>query len=203
MVFVMQTTKEPTSFEYKKVITTLFWVGEESGPDNANISNYGSWWQSDWQSDFGGIDDPDDRCGFQPCDFTPKENPFYFALPYSDTDDDGKRKDNARDVPWFNEYKDRESIVKNRWVEIVYNKKICYAQWEDVGPLETDDFDYVFSDGKSINTFGVNAGIDISPATWTCLGLEKNDEVEWRFISDDEVPYGPWKEIVTTGDVKH
>ena len=35
-------------------------------------------------------------------------------------------------------------MYKNRWIRIVKNEKIAYAQWEDVGPFNTDDKDYAF-----------------------------------------------------------
>jgi hypothetical protein len=164
---------------YKKVMTTLFWVGEESGPENDYIANDQSYFDEDWQEHFGGVDDPNDRCGYHPCTFTPRENPFYFALPYGDI-------------------AESTSVLKNRWIEVVYKNKKCYAQWEDVGPGAEDDFDYVFganTDPK--NTFNQKAGLDVSPAMWMCLGMPSNDYTQWRFVEESAVPQGPWREIIT------
>jgi hypothetical protein len=184
-------------YVYKNVMTTLFWAGESSDESNGFISNRQSYWDSRWLEHYGGIDSPDDRCGYYPCRFTPKENPFYFALPYGDRNADGSPKESVKLIPWYKNIAGNESIIKNIWIEIKYGVKICYAQWEDVGPFETDDFNYVFGDVKPKNTFGVSAGLDISPATWDCLGLKDNSTVGWRFVEEKDVPPGPWKSIVT------
>lgn len=187
--------------EYKKVMTTLFWVGEEADESNAFISNSKSAWDKNWMENYGGVDDPNDRCGFKPCGFEPKENPFYFALPYNDLGERGKRKDSAELIWWFDEEKESVSVVKNRWIEVKYQNSTCYGQWEDVGPLETDDFEYVFGSSPFKNEFGVGAGLDVSPALWDCLGLATNSNTEWKFIAPEDVPNGPWSEIITTSDV--
>lgn len=187
--------------EYKKVMTTLFWVGEEADASNAYISNNASAWDSHWVESYGGVDDPDDRCGFEPCKFEPNENPFYFALPYNDIDENGKWKKSAELIPWFEEEKENMSVVKNRWIEVRYAGNTCYAQWEDVGPLEIDDSEYVFGDAEPRNTFGASAGLDVSPAVRNCLGLKTNAQTEWRFVDFEDVPDGPWTDVVTTSDV--
>jgi hypothetical protein len=69
---------------HQNVMTTVFWVGEAADGDNAYISNAQSAWDGQWQEHFGGYDDPDHRSGSNPAKFTPHENPFYFALPYTD-----------------------------------------------------------------------------------------------------------------------
>ena len=74
---------------YKHTITTLFWVGEEANKDNNFISNTSSAWDEGWLEHYGGIDSPLHRCGYKPCAFKPKENPFYFALPYNDLNNNG------------------------------------------------------------------------------------------------------------------
>lgn len=186
---------------YKKTMTSLFWVGEASDAENAYIPNHESYWDSFWMDHFGGIDDPENRCGYNPCGFTPKENPFYFALPYGDRNEDGSLKASMKKIPWYKDVPEDISLLKNHWIEIVYNGKTCYAQWQDVGPNEMDDFDYVFGSAKPQNTFGVRAGLDLSPATWTCLGITNNALTEWRFVDEKDVPDGPWKKIVTTRQV--
>lgn len=182
---------------YKYALTTMFWVGEESTDDNGFIPNRKSAWDGDWQESFGGYDDPYDRCGYRPCGFEPRENPFYFALPYNDLDDDGRRKESASLVPWAEEVQTSGSILKNRWIELRYKDNTCYAQWEDAGPFSEDDFDYVFGQSEPVNQEGVGAGLDISPAAWDCLGLTTNRKVNWRFVDEAEVPPGPWKETIT------
>lgn len=182
---------------YKTVMTTLFWVGEPAGSENDYISNQQSYWDEDWQGSFGGIDDPADRCGYQPCAFEPQENPFYFALPYGEYAPDYGLKESLKKVPWYEEQENYRSILKNRWIEIRANGKTAYAQWQDVGPIEMDDFDYVFGDKPPRNSWGAGAGLDISPAVWDYLGMATNQQTSWRFVEFTEVPEGPWLEKVT------
>ena len=80
----------------KRAYTTLFWCGEAANIDNKEITNIESYWCNDWVSCFGGVDHPQNRKGFHPAEFTPKENPFYFALPYGEFNDDGTLKDQAK-----------------------------------------------------------------------------------------------------------
>jgi hypothetical protein len=76
---------------------------------------------------------------------------------------------------------------------------MCYAQWQDVGPFEVDDFDYVFgATPNPRNTFDLKAGLDVSPAVWHYLGMDDNEVTAWRFADVAHVPQGPWTEIVTT-----
>lgn len=189
--------------DYKEALTSTFWVGEVAGTDNGFISNSPSAWLLDWVEHFGGVDDPNDRCGYKPCGFEPKENPFYFALPYNDVDNEGHRRESASKIPWFEEAKERRSVVKNQWIEISHDNVSCYAQWEDVGPFQEDDFDYVFGNASPKNSRGIGAGLDISPATRDCLGHEGNTLTEWRFVRESEVPEGPWKEIITESDASN
>jgi hypothetical protein len=190
---------------YKGGIATVFWVGEAASDENDYIANDESAWDVNWEEHFGGLDDPEDRCGFLPCAFVPLENPFYVALPYSDFYDDGIRKKSASAIPWYEETEinDDESLLKNRWVEVTYRDRNCFAQVEDVGPFVSDDFAYVFGEASAPkNTFGEAAGIDVSPAMRDCLKMRRrNAEVEWRLVSPGEVPDGPWKEIITTSQV--
>jgi hypothetical protein len=190
-----ETVSQPAASEYKNVMTSLFWVGEGSGPENGYISNAPSYWDGQWQKSYGGVDSPNNRCGYKPCAFTPKENPFYFALPYGERDPNGGLRSNVKNIPWHG---DGKLLIKNRWIEIKYNGKTTYAQWQDVGPNHTDDFDYVFGNKPHKNTFGVKAGLDVSPAVWDYLGMKTNSATSWRFIDESQVPAGPWKEVVTT-----
>lgn len=190
--------------EYKSTTTTLFWVGEEADASNDHIPNDVSYWDNNWQEHFGGIDDPLYRCGYHPCTFTPKENPFYFALPYGEFVQGSapQYKESAAKIPWASVLNNGRPLLKNRWIEVRFGTQTCYGQWQDVGPGESDDFAYVFGESATPkNTFGVRAGLDISPALWTCLGLETNATTSWRFVDERDVPEGPWKEIVTTSDI--
>ncbi|MBP9710753.1 MAG: hypothetical protein KBD50_00590 [Candidatus Pacebacteria bacterium] len=188
---------------YKTTLTTQFWVGEVSDESNGFIPNHESYWDDQWMQHFGGVDDPECRKGFYPCGFTPKENPFYVALPYGEYEEESDGltlKSSTRLIPWFSPESSQE-LLKNRWVEVRYGNKTCYGQWQDVGPFLTDDFTYVFGSDAPHNTFGVGAGLDVSPALWDCLGLTTNEITKWRFVSASEVPAGPWKEIITTRGV--
>ena len=107
---------------FKETMTTLFWVGEASGEENAFIPNDQSYWDQDWQDHYGGVDDPERRSGHWPADFKPKENPFYVALPYGEFTRAGKLKRRARDIPWFTD--GVSPLLKNRWVEIVLERPV-------------------------------------------------------------------------------
>lgn len=199
---VNETTDAPVSNEtespgyswHYEIYATFFWIGEAPSGDNAGIGNDVSAWDEDWVTHYGGYDDPDCRVGYYPCNITPTENPFYFALPYNDFTDDGDRRESALRIPWYMPTSLDISLMKNRWVEIKYAGKSCYTQMEDVGPFNSNDFDYVFGNASSDH----EVGIDLSPAMKTCLGMPDNDYVDWRFVDYEDVTDGPWKEIVTT-----
>lgn len=183
---------------WKDAIATVFWVGEDATDDNGFIHNSASAWDGAWMTHFGGVDDPHLRCDWRPCAFMPKENPFYVALPYNDIDDQGVKKADADIIPW-NDASQQKSVLKNRWIHVVHAGKSCYGQWEDVGPFFEDDSAYVFgSAAKPKNTYGVSAGIDLSPALRDCLGADGLSDVRWRHVDAGEVPAGPWKTIITT-----
>jgi len=183
---------------HKNIYATLFWVGEKASGANDYIPNEASAWNSLWLENFGGIDNPYTREGYFPKGFTPKENPFYFALPYNDFSNSG-RKASAAFIPWYySDVSDTVSLLKNRWIKIKHKNEICYAQWEDVGPFEEDDYDYVFLNKKPKNE---RAGIDLSPSLKHCLKMATNGNVDWQFIDEVQVPDGPWKEIITTSQV--
>ena len=84
-------TENITSNSYilhKNITATTFWVGEDANSStNGNISNIPSAWDENWTINFGGVDEPNSRNGYCPANFIPKENPFYFALPYNDFDE--------------------------------------------------------------------------------------------------------------------
>jgi hypothetical protein len=180
---------------HANIISTIFWVGEPADASNANISNAESAWDGNWQTHYGGFDDPDHRNGYYPATFTPNENPFYFALPYNDLDANGHRKATASNCPNTSA---GVSWCKNAWIKITKGAKVSYAQWQDVGPLQEDDTAYVFGTAAPKNTWGAKAGVDVSPAVRDYLGLADVDRVSWNFVSAASVPAGPWKNIVTS-----
>jgi hypothetical protein len=183
--------------DFKTTMTTMFWVGEPSNAENDYIPNHETYWDKDWLASFGGVDHPRHRDKDWPAGFTPKENPFYVALPYGEFGKGDRLKTEACDIPWYRPGLD--PLLKNRWVEIRYNGRSCYAQWQDVGPSGEDDFAFVFGDADvPLNTFDAEAGLDVSPAVWHRLGMTDNALTEWRFVEESEVPDGPWTEIVTT-----
>jgi hypothetical protein len=182
---------------HQEIMATVFWVGEEASEENDYISNRESIWDAHWLESFGGKDDPEERDGWYPEGFIPQENPFYLALPYSDFED-RKQKEDLTVIPWYQEpVEENVSLVKNRWVKVIYQDEVCYGQWEDAGPGLTDDVDYVFGMAEPQNDFGVGAGIDVSPALRDCLGMGSLAKIDWQFVDEENVPDGPWKEIIT------
>jgi len=199
--------KKPASIEYslhQDITSTVFWVGESASDDNDDISNSPSAWDEQWKKHYGGVDSSTKREGFLPGKFCPKENPFYVALPYNDFGKKGRHKAEIFSlVPWA---KDRNipedySVLKNRWIKILHEGKAAYAQWEDVGPFEEDDEEYVFGSASPKNKENKNAGIDVSPAVRDYLGLSGIDKVDWQFVDFADVPDGAWKKIITTSQV--
>ena len=180
---------------HDNIITTIFWAGELPDASNAYISNVPSAWDEYWADHYGGYDDPDNRNGYYPAAFTPKENPFYVALPYNDLDANGNRKPTAGNCP---NTSSPISWCKNAWVKVTKGGKTAYAQWQDVGPLQEDDVNYVFGTARPANTWGAKAGLDVSPAVRDYLGLAGVDTTSWSFVPASSVPAGPWKNIVTT-----
>lgn len=189
---------------HNNITTTYFWAGEEAGKDNKNISNLPSAWDEQWVKHFGGVDDPDKRNGIFPAKFTPKENPFYFALPYNDFDSGGKRKKEVFSlIPWARskDWGKLDSMCKNQWIKITKSGKIAYAQWQDVGPFKEDDSAYVFGSSLPKSKTNKNAGLDVSPAVKDYLGLSDIDKTNWQFVDAKDVPAGPWKQVVTTSQI--
>jgi hypothetical protein len=186
---------QKTIYPWKKFITaTVFWIGEQPTQNNPT-PNHKSSWDQKWQINYGGYDDPKQRNGYLPQGFAPKLNPFYVALPYNDCLNHAQHKPEAgRVIPWFKRYnpKPGDTVCKGRWLQIICNRKICYAQWEDCGPFTTDDHAYVFGNAKPKTTQNKGAGIDISPAVRDYFGVGNMVKVHWRFIEFSQVPKGPW-----------
>jgi hypothetical protein len=195
--------REESSYPlHRNIKTTWFYIGEPATGENAYIPNTASAWDDIWLWHYGGVDDPSNRTGYYPALFKPGENPFYFALPFNDLDEKGNLKEVAEKILWFSreEFEKKGSVLKNRWIKIVKDDKIAYAQWEDVGPFGENDFDYVFGSAPPSNPVN-GAGLDVSPAVRDYLGLKDVDYVDWQFVDEKDVPPGPWKEIITTTPV--
>lgn len=180
----------------KNITATVFWIGE--APSGANKTpNYKSSWDGNWTRNYGGYDNPDPRArrGYIPAAFTPRQNPFYIALPYNDIRSGGRHKAEAASmIPWFKGLNPRpgRTVLKGKWVQILHNGKSCYAQWEDCGPWTTDDYNYVFKGSSPKNSKNGGAAIDVSPAIRDFLGLQSGEKCHWRFVPFHRIPRGPW-----------
>lgn len=192
-----QRAKTLYRYPWKKNITaTIFWVGEKPTKNNPT-PNHASSWDTKWQKNFGGYDDPKNRAKvcFRPAAFTPKLNPFYIALPFNDRVNHRYIKPVVpRVIPWFHPrlVQKGKSSCKGRWVQIVYGRRYCFAQWEDCGPFNTTDWEYVFGNKRPKNTKNNHAGIDLSPAIRDYLKLKSGAKVHWRFVEAEHVKPGPW-----------
>jgi hypothetical protein len=180
---------------HRAITATMFWAGEKPAKGTANLS---SAWDEKWAEHFGGSDDPKKAAA----GFEPRENRFYVALPYNDLAKGGRKAGAEKRVPWANqkqEWGKWEPMCKDRWVRVSCGQQVCYAQWEDVGPFETDDAAYVFGDGsvRPKNKENEGAGIDVSPAVSAYLGVGGMGKVDWQFVEKEDVPAGPWSEVVT------
>jgi hypothetical protein len=194
-VTVSDTVYIETRYPVKHATATVFWAGEAASPDNSYIHNKASAFDPHWEVTYGGYDDPNDRCGYYPCAFTPNQNPLYVALPYSDLTDEGMQKEDAsEDVPWFRDnIEPWISQVQGRMVAVEYKGTVCYGWWADVGPYETHDVGYVFGSADTpLTTIGMSAGIDVSPGLRDCLGMGGVGQVTWRHVDAEDVPAGPW-----------
>lgn len=189
---------------HHNALTTQFYVGE----DGVEVSAF----NTIWLESFGGIDHPQNRHPnnvYLPNLENLKQNPFYFALPYTDLTSSGEYRPDRVKIPWYDPKSTKRSQIKNRWIRIKHKDQVCYGQWQDCGPvnsnhLECDDFDYVFGDSPQPNND--QYGLDVSPALSYCLGMRGpgnvhyDDKTSWRFIDFNHVPKGPWNQVVTTND---
>ena len=182
----------------KEIVTTVFWIGEKPGENNP-VPNRSSSWDANWTKNYGGVDDPEKshRRDFAPAKFTPRQNPFYCALPYNDKATNGHRPEAPRVVPWFREVYQGPGVstCKSRWIAIRKGNKVAYAQWEDAGPFRTDHWQYVFGNERPKPNLNKGAGLDVSPAVRDYLGLESTDVTDWKFVEFEEVPHGPWAKL--------
>ena len=178
-----------------EIVTTVFWIGEKPTENNP-VPNRSSCWDTNWTKNYGGMDDPEKshRRDFIPVKFTPKQNPFYCALPYNDKATNGHRPEAPRVVPWFKEVYQGPGVstCKSRWIAIRKGNKVAYAQWEDAGPFRTDHWQYVFGNERPKPNLNKGAGLDVSPAVRDYLGMQDTDVTDWKFVEFSEVPHGPW-----------
>jgi len=208
------------------IVATTFWVGEVFDPSAADGSQRISTYDSDWLGSYGGCDGVavDDECrteertaanGFFPTRMTPRQNPFYLDLPFDDVNDDEAFATRGAVVPWADDadyaslVDDRSaSLMKNRWVVLHKEGRVCYGQIQDAGPGEYRDAAYVFGsdDRRPANARFNGAGLDVSPALNGCLGFGEldgeDDRVDWAFVDEADVPDGPWTRIVTRSPVR-
>lgn len=191
--------KGEARFPWKKnIVTTVFWIGENPSGNNP-VPNHASSWDAAWAKNYGGYDDPNParRQDYIPAKFTPRQNPFYCALPYNDKSREGHRSEASRVVPWYKEaYRGPGvSVCKGRWVAIRKGNRTVYAQWEDAGPFRTDHWEYVFGNERPKGNLNRGAGLDVSPAVRDYLGLGSTDVTDWKFVEFSEVPPGPWARL--------
>ena len=178
------------------IVTTVFWIGEQAGGNNP-VPNFRSSWDLNWQSNYGGFDNPEksERRNYIPVSFIPRQNPFYCALPYNDVTHGQFKPEAPLVIPWFKQaYMGQgQSVCWHRWIAIRKGNRTCYAQWEDCGPFRTDHFQYVFGNERPKPNLNHGAGLDVSPAVRDYLGLQPTDVTDWQFVNTQDVAPGPWR----------
>jgi hypothetical protein len=177
------------------IVTTVFWIGESPTANNP-VPNQSSAWDAHWALSFGGSDAPEvsERRGFIPARFIPRQNPFYLALPYNDVSMGRTKSEAYKVVPWLRQgfVRSGQTVLKGRWVAIRKGARVCYGQWEDVGPFRSDHWQYVFGNDRPRPNLNRGAGLDVSPAIRDYLNLGNTDATDWKFVDFEEVPPGPW-----------
>lgn len=186
------TSSRPATQHYPwktNIVTTVFWIGEKG--------NHKSVWDFNWVENYGGTDTPDAgaRRNYLPIAFIPKQNPFYYALPYNDVTSGQFKPEAPLVIPWLkHDYRGPgQSVCRDRWVAIRKGNRTCYVQWEDCGPFRTDHFQYVFGNERPKPNANHGAGLNISPAARDYLGLAPTDVTDWQFVEVRDVPPGPWR----------
>jgi hypothetical protein len=204
-VFVPTTSRTSTQrYPWKlNIVTTTFWIGEQPTQNNP-VPNTKSSWDVNWVGNYGGYDNPDPstRRNYIPIAFTPRQNPFYVALPYNDVTRGRFKPEAPLVIPWFKQAYTGEgkTVLKGRWVAIRKGNRVAYAQWEDCGPFRTDHFQYVFQNERPKPNLNKGAGLDVSPAVRDYLQMSSTDVCDWQFVEVRDVPAGPWR---TYGDNNH
>ena len=156
------------------ITATTFWVGEPPTPNDPG--NLASAWDRNWTVT------------------SKSQNPFYVALPYNDVAGGHTRPEARNIIPWFKQAfaRDGQSVLKDRWVAIRRGSRVCYAQWEDVGPFQVDHWQYVFGNERPRPNVNRDAGINLSPAVRNYLRMSGTDQCDWKFVEAKEIPRGPW-----------
>lgn len=200
VVLLASSSEESTHPWHPGTMASVFGPNEDASASNAWISNAQSAWDIHWRR------------------HARHENRFFVAVPYADYLDDGRfNPDNVR-IPWHTANVRGRSEMKNRWVEVTRTVRgrtlRAFGQVEDVGPSDkrtaaaVSDPDYVFGPPahdpsqpilvKPKNTFGLRAGIDLSPRLARALRMHGSGTVSWRFVEAKDVPKGPWTRVVTS-----
>src|SRR5207248_3040218 len=102
-VFLPSEPKSHPRFSWKtNIVTTVFWIGEKAGGRKGTRGSM-SVWDSNWEKNYGGIDDPNpsSRHDYVPVAFVPGQNPFYCALPYNDVVHGQFKPEAPLVIPWF------------------------------------------------------------------------------------------------------
>ena len=199
-VFVPTASRTSTArYPWKiNIVTTVFWIGEQPTANNP-VPNVRSAWDASWTDHYGGFDTPDPtqrrKGDYIPASFTPRQNPFYCALPYNDVTHGQFKPEAALVIPWFRQAYNGpgQSVCWHRWIAIRKGNRTAYAQWEDCGPFRTDHFQYVFQNERPKPNLNRGAGLDVSPAVRDYLGLAPTDVTDWQFVEVRDVPPGPWR----------
>ncbi|MNC97991.1 hypothetical protein D3C83_158270 [compost metagenome] len=63
--------------------------------------------------------------------------------------------------------------------------------------MYTDDVSYVFGAQTPKSHARRMAGLDISPAVRDFLKFPGSGRTDWKFALDEDIPDGPWLDIVT------
>lgn len=200
-VYIPTLSRSAVSGKYswhQNIVTTIFWIGERPTQNNPVPNNISSW-DTEWQRNYGGFDNPDPaaRRNYIPAAFTPQQNPFYCALPYNDVTHGETKPEAPQVIPWFRDDFERpgKSVCRDRWLAIKRGTRIVYAQWSDCGPFRTDHWQYVFGNDKPRPNLNQGAGLDVSPAVRDYLGMNSaggHDVTDWKFVDFRDVPPGPW-----------
>ena len=166
------------------------------------MPNRTSSWDKQWTKNYGGFDDPNParRSNYIPVKFTPRQNPFYCALPYNDKARTGHRPGSAARCSLVSRSVLRAPLFLLAKIDgspFARATARVYAQWEDAGPFRTDHWQYVFGNERPKPNLNKGAGLDVSPAVRDYLGLKETDVTDWKFVDFKEVPRGPWS---THGD---
>jgi len=179
------------------ILTTEFWIGEGS-TTISSTNNVQSSWDQEWEQKNQGSDNPYDRNGYASGAHASTLNPFYVALPFNDL----AFPDKASEwLPrgWYRHPVNGKQVsaCQHRWVEIKNSRgDVCYAQWEDVGPLCYDDAEYVFGGARPRGLGSDQAGLDVSPAVYKYLNLsDRNRFTSWRFVDEADVSPGAWLKL--------